>query len=47
MGIDIQVKKGCSFLIADEQAETMDSGWVGGSSHVETLKNIWLKNFEA
>lgn len=41
MGIDIQVKKGCSFFIVDEQAETIDSGWVDGSSHVETAKNLY------
>jgi len=41
MGIDIQVKKGCSFFIVDEQAEIIDSGWVDGSSHVETEKSIY------
>jgi len=41
MGIDIQVKKGCSFFIVDEQAETIDSGWVDESSHVETAKNLY------
>ena len=46
MGIDVQIKKGCSYFIVDEHSEIVDSGWVKEHTHLKTahqLQSIVLK----
>ena len=41
VGIDVQVKRGCSFFIVDKNAGAIDSGWIDGSSHIATAKYLY------
>ena len=40
MGIDVQIKKGCSYFIVDENAEIMNSGWVREDTHLKTAHQL-------
>ena len=40
MGIDVQIKKGCSYFIVDEHSEIMDSGWAKEDTYLKTAHQI-------
>ncbi len=41
MGIDVQIKRNCSYIIVDENADIIDSGWTDGTSHTKTATNLY------
>jgi len=40
MGIDVQIKRGCPFLILDNKASCLSSGWLNGDSNNEICKDL-------
>jgi hypothetical protein len=46
MGIDVQIKNGCSYFIVDEKSEIVNSGWTQEGTFFKTahqLKSVALK----
>ena len=46
MGIDVQIKKGCSYFIINATLEVIDSGWVKKGTFLKTahqLKSVGLE----
>ncbi len=50
MGVDVQIKRKCSFFILNKKLEQVDSGWLQGSqsseicSHLFNIINNWEEN---
>ena len=40
MGIDVQIKRGCSYFILDETAEILSSGWAKENTHQKTAYQL-------
>jgi hypothetical protein len=46
MGIDVQISKGCSYFIVDEEAEIVDSGWAKKGTFLKTAHQLRSVAFE-
>ncbi|MGA7146584.1 MAG: hypothetical protein WBY47_18925 [Desulfobacterales bacterium] len=46
LGIDVQIKKGCSYFIIDENAEIVSSGWAEEKIHQKTAYQLKTVAFE-
>jgi hypothetical protein len=40
MGIDVQIKSGCSYFIVDEKSEIVNSGWVKENTYQKTAYQL-------
>ncbi len=40
MGIDVQIKEGCSYFIVDEHSEIVDSGWAKEDTYLKTAHQL-------
>ena len=48
VGLDVQIKRACSYFVLDPQLECVDTGWLTGNTFAEIRKNFSdvLKRFE-
>ena len=46
MGIDVQISKGCSYVIVDEKSEIVNSGWAKEGTFLKTAHQLRSVAFE-